>query len=668
MLGFYFIQNFRSVFLGFIFAFCISGSTLAQTKKIDSLRTRLKNTALADTDRVNCSTKLSNLLLKNRALDEAKMHAENAKKLATEIKFIRGMLNATNALAGYYSETGNYPESIALYKEYISECERLKNEKGLMTGHSNLGLTYRLTGNYKEALTCFFKALEIAEKNKEVNQKSIAHYLNNISLVYANYSNYPKAIEYIEKAIAIANGHKGQEEDIIIRSINLSTYYREFQQPEKAIKLLTEKIALNNSTLKNEIWEAYMRNNLGQSYSDIGEEKQAIAEYTKARKIFTSVEEFKFANQITINMALSYSRMGNSTSAIALLNEGLAGLENVNDDELHRYATNVASMVYEKAGDYKKALTFANKSSVLKDSLLTKQQAEAIIDMQTKYETKQKEDSILIQRREIASQLAMNKEVEKNLTQKTLLLLISILALITVTVFAFIALANYRKKQKANELLQEQKKTIELKNAENELLLGEIHHRVKNNLQVISSLLSLQERDVTDAGVKSAILEGKERVKSMELVHKMLYRENKFSGIEMQDYVNNLSLGLLESFGLSKNDVALNTDFKAITLDVDTAVPLGLILNELIVNSLKHAKKATEKLNLKIEIYQSNQQQLIVNISDNGNGTVSDIETSDSFGLKIVRALIRQLKGVMEIKEQNGLHYFIELGNYKLIT
>ncbi|WP_317898716.1 tetratricopeptide repeat protein [Aurantibacillus circumpalustris] len=624
--------------------------------------------SLADTDIVNCSTKLSNLLLKNRSLEEAKMYAENAKALASKIQFAKGILNATNALAGYYSETGNYPEAIALYKEYISECKRLRIGKGLMFGHSNLGLTYRLAGNYKESLTCFFKALEIAEKNKVLNQMHIASYLNNISLVYANYSNYEKAIEYIERAITIANGINGQEEDIIIRSINLSTYYREFQQPKKAIKLLIEKISLNNKTINNEIYEAYMRNNLGQSYSDVGQESDAIREYTKAREIFARVEEFKFANQITINMALSYSRIGNNVLAIATLKEGLTGLEKVNDDELHRYATNVASMVYEKAGDYKKALLFANKSSVLKDSLLSQQQAEAIIDMRTKYETKQKEDSILVQKTEIVNQIALKEEVEKNLGQKTLLLLISIIALVAVSIFASMALVNYRKKRRANELLFEQKKTIELKNSENELLLGEIHHRVKNNLQVISSLLSLQERDVSDAGVKSAILEGKERVKSMELVHKMLYRENKFSGIEMQDYVNNLSIGLIESFGLSKSDVNVNIGFSPITLDVDTAVPLGLILNELIVNSLKHAKTATEKLNLKIEIFQSGQEQLIVNISDNGKGTVSDIETSDSFGLKIVRALIRQLKGVMEIKEQDGLHYFIELKNYKLIT
>ena len=539
-----------------------------------------------------------------------------------------------------------------------------------MTGNSNLGLTYRSAGNYKEALTCFLRALEIAEKDREKNQKSIARYLNNISLVYANYNNYAKAIEYIEKAIDIAKGHKGQEEDIIIRSINLSTYYREFQQPKKAIQLLTEKIALNDNTLKNEIWEAYMRNNLGQSYSDVGRESDAIREYTKAIDIFSKAGESKFVHQITMNMALSYSRIGKNAAAISYVEEGISDLEKFNDKELQRYATNVASMVYEKAGDYKKALIFANQSSVLKDSLLTQQQAEAIIDMQTKYETRQKEDSIRYHKTKINNQMILNRETERNLKQKTVLLSVSVTGLIAISLLAFLALTNFRKKQKANELLQAQKKTIEQKNAENEVLLGEIHHRVKNNLQVISSLLSLQERNLDNDAAKSAVMEGKERVKSMELVHKMLYQENSFGGIEMKEYVLNLGKGLINSFGLNsvEEQVVMQADFGKVTLDIDTAIPLGLILNELIVNSLKYATQTTQGLMLKIDMKETDPGIFRLNISDNGKGKVEEVENSDSFGLKIVRALVKQLKGTIKITEHNGLHYLIEIKNYKLIT
>ena len=222
-------------------------------------------------------------------------------------------------------------------------------------------------------------------------------------------------------------------------------------------------------------------------------------------------------------------------------------------------------------------------------------------------------------------------------------------------------------RQRTHELKTE-KQLVEKKNLENELLLAEIHHRVKNNLQVISSLLSLQEKSVDNANVKQAILEGKERIRSMELVHKMLYHGNSYSGIEMNDYVNKLCAGLMESFGLNGEDVRLNASFEPITLSVDTAIPLGLILNELVINSLKHAKSNARALILNIYLREAGSNQLQVSLTDNGDGKISNIEHSNSFGLKIVRALVRQLEGVMEISEDKGLHYSITLKNYGLIA
>lgn len=216
------------------------------------------------------------------------------------------------------------------------------------------------------------------------------------------------------------------------------------------------------------------------------------------------------------------------------------------------------------------------------------------------------------------------------------------------------------------EELNHEKQVVEKKNRENELLLSMIHHRVKNNLQVISSLLSLQEKSLQNSDAKYAILEGRERVKSMELVHKMLYQENYFSGIEMSAYVYKLFCGLLESFGLKKTEVDLVAEFESITLDVDTAIPLGLIINELIVNTFKHAKPTEKKLEL-IVIIKENSEQLELYISDNGNGKISDLEVSSSFGLKIIRALIRQLDGSMRVQEKEGLCFYISLKKFKRI-
>jgi len=208
---------------------------------------------------------------------------------------------------------------------------------------------------------------------------------------------------------------------------------------------------------------------------------------------------------------------------------------------------------------------------------------------------------------------------------------------------------------------------IEEKNTENELLLGEIHHRVKNNLQVISSLLSLQERNITDKTAKAAILEGKERVQSMGLIHKLLYQENNFAGIDMNDYVQKLVDGLLDSFGVSKEEMELDIDFSKIELDVDTAVPIGLMINELVINSLKYAFEGTEKPKLTVKIEEKN-QQLILQVEDNGNGDVESILKAKSFGMKLIRSLSRQINGVLEIEKHIGLCFKISINDYKKVS
>ena len=215
-------------------------------------------------------------------------------------------------------------------------------------------------------------------------------------------------------------------------------------------------------------------------------------------------------------------------------------------------------------------------------------------------------------------------------------------------------------KERTEELRRE-KLLVEKKNSENELLLAEIHHRVKNNLQLVSSLLNLQEKSIEDGAAKQAILLGKERIRSMELVHKMLYHANSYSGIEMKDYVNKLSEGLMQSFGVNRNEMELDLNFEQIVLNVDTAIPVGLILNELIINVLKHAKIDSQKLVLRIKLFKKEKDGLVLHVSDNGEGKLSEVQSSNSFGLRIIKSLVRQLNGDLVLNDEKGLYYTINL-------
>ncbi|HQQ95092.1 MAG TPA: histidine kinase dimerization/phosphoacceptor domain -containing protein [Bacteroidia bacterium] len=217
------------------------------------------------------------------------------------------------------------------------------------------------------------------------------------------------------------------------------------------------------------------------------------------------------------------------------------------------------------------------------------------------------------------------------------------------------------KVQQRTRELKLEKALVEKKNSENELLLTEIHHRVKNNLQVISSLLSLQERSIDNESARQAIHESKERISSMELVHKMLYHSNRYGEIELKEYIKTIGNGMIASFGLPREQVKLNLDFNQLFLDLDTVIPFGLILNELLLNSFKYARVQDQALILDIKVEIKDSHRFYFSYKDNGNGDAEQIQKSNSFGFKIIRALVHQLDGKMEINQNHGLQYKFEL-------
>ena len=194
------------------------------------------------------------------------------------------------------------------------------------------------------------------------------------------------------------------------------------------------------------------------------------------------------------------------------------------------------------------------------------------------------------------------------------------------------------------------------KNQENELLLKEIHHRVKNNLQVISSLLNMQSRSVKDTVVRSAIRESQARVQSMSLIHQKLYRGKNLAAIEMKGYLQTLADNLIDAY-MEEEEVEVKVDMQQLELDVDYAIPLGLIVNELITNSLKYAFPKQKKGAIEIKMKQ-NQDKIILEIGDNGVGEKAATVKKDGggFGSELIELLTMQLKGKLDLSTDNGYH------------
>jgi two-component sensor histidine kinase len=182
---------------------------------------------------------------------------------------------------------------------------------------------------------------------------------------------------------------------------------------------------------------------------------------------------------------------------------------------------------------------------------------------------------------------------------------------------------------------------------EKEVLLKEIHHRVKNNLQVISSLLSLQSEYLKDEAMIKIFKESQNRVKSMALIHEKLYQSANLAEIDFSDYLRELTTQLFRSYSIGTHGVSLNVHAPQVLLAVDRAIPCGIIVNELVTNALKYAFPDSRGGRIDIDLHPVSDDQIRLAVRDNGVGFPADVdfETSDSLGLTLVRMLADQVQG-----------------------
>jgi len=202
---------------------------------------------------------------------------------------------------------------------------------------------------------------------------------------------------------------------------------------------------------------------------------------------------------------------------------------------------------------------------------------------------------------------------------------------------------------------------------EKELLLKEVHHRVKNNMQVISSLINLQSRTISDPVFLGIFKESQNRIKSMALIHEKLYQSDDLSMIDFNDYVLSLAGSLVRSYSVSPNQIKLKIEINNIQLNIDTAIPCSLIINELISNSLKYAFINKKTGEIKILMNYSSKEWIELSISDNGIGFPPgiDFKNTESLGLQLVNTLVEQLHGEVEMNTSNGTKYNIRFKEIK---
>ena len=216
---------------------------------------------------------------------------------------------------------------------------------------------------------------------------------------------------------------------------------------------------------------------------------------------------------------------------------------------------------------------------------------------------------------------------------------------------------------KAHHKLYKSRKEIQERIDEKETLLKEVHHRVKNNLQTVSSLLSLQSRSMEDKKISGIIKSSQNRVVSMAMVHEMLYkRDDYLSKIELKPYVEELCEYLIRSIKGNDNNIDLNIDIPNFKLSIDTVIPLGLIINETVTNALKYGIPGEEKGEVTVALSKLNEKEYQMLLGDNGVGYPDTIDPKNiqSLGLKLIHNLARQLRGkVAKDTKKKGTYYVL---------
>lgn len=515
---------------------------------------------------------------------------------------------------------------------FFSKAEKgylaIGDKEGIAKTYFKMAWVNRKKGNLDQALKKDLDGLKLMESID--NKAGICDAMTRVSDDLTQQNRLEEALEYAKKSIAIADEFNLTTEKFFVNfnAANVAMASKKFQQSftfyDKSLSI-AEQQNLGLPTL------ADVTNGRANALKRLGKNKEALIDYKKAMQYAKEANYQNAINTVTANLGEINLILGNYKDALEYQLETVRLQES--SDEKANLVENYhhVSEIYANLGDYKTALLYKQKAYVLRDSIASKESDAKMSEMLTKYESKKKEETIAYQETKISQQ----KTVQ-------LLGVVVVALLLGLLVFGYIS---YQSRNKKNALLA-------VKNAENELLLKEIHHRVKNNLEIVSSLLALQSSQISDQNTKDAMQESQNRVNSIGIVHQKLYQGTNLGAIEMKEYVFNLSESILDSFG-AEDRVKLELAMEKLDLDIDTAVPLGLIINELITNTIKYAfpNGKNGKLTIKLEKKSDSILQLIV--EDNGIGKSGTIQGT-GFGGQLISLLTSQLNGTMQEDNQNG--------------
>ena len=579
-------------------------------------------------------------------LDVVNASLNNSQRLgdSTEVSYYKFMQ------AQIYYDLDDYDKSVAIANDLHEMIDSFDMElKELL-----LDIIDR---NYAQ-LQYLDKQIEIRKEKRELGiTENIAFYD-----IYSSLGLHRRAMnEYIMEV------KKGIAENDFYRLAeyhnNVGNYLRLDKSASTAITNLSKAkgfidVYLNDlSTVKSEkelaqgnLLKAVIEGNIGKSYGQLNRCEDAIPYLERSLRGIMDNGVSNHSQDIvenTLALAECELQQGNYRIAKNYLDSDLS----LSKPEFQLKRNRLLAVYFGRIEDYRNEAYFLKKNVRIQDSInahessIKKQQYVTVV-AQADLDNK---DRMLDQQK-----LEMERARSELQAQDEKINLVFISLIFTLLGFAGLVYA-YLKSIKNQRLIAEQKYIIENSLVEKDSLLKEIHHRVKNNLQMVSSLLSLQTKNTRSKAAIEALEEGKSRVKAMALIHQKLYQNEDLSVIEMQGYIESLINSVQSVFKKGGHNININIDAEGVELDIDRAIPFGLILNELVSNSFKYAFPEDHE-NPKIYIHlRQNGPEGFFEYSDNGVGLPEDSEerANSSMGIRLINRLVNQLQSKLNVDKTN---------------
>lgn len=558
---------------------------------------------------------------------------------------------------------------------------------------------YFTNKNYAKAIPIF---TDLLAKHKIKDYKDSVRVLYCLKNSLIKIHSLNKAVEIHKKLEAIRERHKNLNEWMF--HPKLSIIYYEMKMYKECLK----QQLLEYDELKHSSYTllGYF-NNRGLFWQKEGNMDSSLYCFNKAKEIFHQTHKEPYTNSekaliglLDGNIGQIYLAQNDFKKAIPLLQKDITYSKLINDKmnvatseldlstcylnlnnfKLCKQALDSANAIiiltddyksklkllkqfaayYHKSGDLAQAIIYYNKYIDFKDSIEKQENTTQLIAVQVANQMAEKEKLIAQSQRNF---MEKNIEVSKQKTIRNALLFCGIV-LIALVIFISVQLkkANNRK-----QLLEIKNKQIETRNeiinkslVEKDLLIKEVHHRVKNNLQIISSLMKLQAAKSNNEEVKTSLNEAQDRINSMALLHQLLYRNNEMTSLLFNEYLDGLVTQISSGFALTNKNITLKTNFVELELDLDTAIPLGLITNELVSNAYKHAFQGKEGI-ITVELTKLVKNTYQLKVADNGDGLPAnfDLNSNGSLGLDIVCILSEQINAELKIYNNNGANFEI---------